>query len=251
MLFSRDEVLSRLESSIISIYKESSTIDNLFVLEGPDGSGKTTLCQRVVSTLKEKGIVAEYVKEPGTTKLGEELRSILLDRKDMLPTNIQFNLFTAARLSLLSYIREFPNTIFILDRYLESTIVYQTITPYLKKIGWYEEECNSLFWLLSNLDFLKLYVNKGILGLPVKTFLLNRNQGAAWKAAIETKNVYEEQGIDFHITVNNSYRLLERILQELPIFHRYVKVDNNGSIEEAENKICEEIISTIEARNIA
>ena len=47
--------------------------------EGIDGSGKTTQSQRITEYLKNFGKTALYIKEPGATKIGEEIRKILLN----------------------------------------------------------------------------------------------------------------------------------------------------------------------------
>ena len=58
---------------------------SLIVLEGNDGAGKTTLAQMLVDkiniTLVTKGYkeMAHYVRTPGGTLLGEDLRNILLN----------------------------------------------------------------------------------------------------------------------------------------------------------------------------
>ena len=49
------------------------------VVEGPDGSGKSTQAARLVSILRETGLEVLEVREPGGTPLGERLRAVLLD----------------------------------------------------------------------------------------------------------------------------------------------------------------------------
>lgn len=49
------------------------------VLEGGDGSGKSTQCARLVATLRERGLDVVATVEPGGTALGRELRRLLLD----------------------------------------------------------------------------------------------------------------------------------------------------------------------------
>lgn len=49
----------------------------IIIIEGPDGSGKTTVAQLLAKSLK-----GEYVRCPGTTPLGEAVRSVLKDKKE-------------------------------------------------------------------------------------------------------------------------------------------------------------------------
>src|SRR3954464_15548519 len=49
------------------------------VLEGGDGSGKSTQCERLIATLRARGLEVVATAEPGGTALGGELRRLLLD----------------------------------------------------------------------------------------------------------------------------------------------------------------------------
>ena len=49
------------------------------VVEGGDGSGKSTQCARLVARLRDRGIDVVETVEPGGTPLGRELRRLLLD----------------------------------------------------------------------------------------------------------------------------------------------------------------------------
>ena len=47
--------------------------------EGPEGGGKTVLARRLADELQRRGHVVRLLREPGGTRVGERLRSILLD----------------------------------------------------------------------------------------------------------------------------------------------------------------------------
>ena len=49
-------------------------------IEGPDGSGKTTQVERLAERLRAAGRPVVVTREPGGTRLGEQLREILLAR---------------------------------------------------------------------------------------------------------------------------------------------------------------------------
>ena len=49
------------------------------VLDGPDGCGKSTQCKMLEEWVNRKGVSTEHFRDPGTTDIGEKIRSILLD----------------------------------------------------------------------------------------------------------------------------------------------------------------------------
>lgn len=67
------------------------------VIEGPNGTGKTTQADLLIDYLAKKGIKAHHIKEPGGSPIGEAIRSVLLD--DTLDRTAMTNtlLFTANR----------------------------------------------------------------------------------------------------------------------------------------------------------
>lgn len=67
------------------------------VIEGPNGTGKTTQADLLIDYLAKKGIKAHHIKEPGGSPIGEAVRSVLLD--DTLDRTAMTNalLFTANR----------------------------------------------------------------------------------------------------------------------------------------------------------
>ena len=48
------------------------------VLEGADGSGKSTQAARLARALEGRGLPVERVRDPGGTPAGEEIRRVLL-----------------------------------------------------------------------------------------------------------------------------------------------------------------------------
>ena len=100
----------------------------LFVLEGCDGSGKTTQVRMVIEWLREIGYQAETFREPGATGVGERIRSILLDPDtDLIPLAELF-LFCAARvrnveINVIPVLERGYHV--ILDRFTPSTLIYQ------------------------------------------------------------------------------------------------------------------------------
>jgi dTMP kinase len=100
----------------------------LIVLEGADGVGKTTQVERLVGRLRESGVPAISLREPGGTPLGERIRGILLDLAgDQVNDRAELLLFLAARAQLAPEVaRELAaGRTVVLDRFFLSTYAYQ------------------------------------------------------------------------------------------------------------------------------
>ena len=95
--------------------------------EGIDGAGKSTQARMLYERLTEDGTNAELVADPGTTRIGQAIREILLANDAPISPAAQMLLFSAARAELAEYIRTqiADNTVIICDRWLLSTLVYQ------------------------------------------------------------------------------------------------------------------------------
>jgi dTMP kinase len=72
------------------------------VLEGLDGCGKSTQAARLVARLQARGRDVLHVREPGSTRLGERVRALLLDPDlgEVAPVSEVF-LYQAARAQLV------------------------------------------------------------------------------------------------------------------------------------------------------
>lgn len=99
------------------------------VLEGIDGTGKTTQAKLLKEYFEEKGYQVELVREPGGTPFAEQIRSLILDpdNKPQSKNTLTF-LFEAARTEIVEgKIRPAleAGKIVICDRFTESTLAYQ------------------------------------------------------------------------------------------------------------------------------
>lgn len=74
-----------------------------FVLDGPDGGGKSTQARALVEFLRARGRTVQHLREPGSTPVGEGLRQTLLSPAtgELLPLT-EVLLFTAARAELIA-----------------------------------------------------------------------------------------------------------------------------------------------------
>ena len=99
------------------------------VLEGPDGAGKSVQARRLAERLDARGLAVTFTREPGGTRLGEQVRQILLDPSDVARGPVaDALLFNAARSQLVPDVIEPAlerGDIVVCDRYATSTMAYQ------------------------------------------------------------------------------------------------------------------------------
>ena len=98
------------------------------VIDGPDGSGKTTQAARLSAWLAAQGESATILREPGATPAGEAIREILLHADVDLTPRTEMLLYQAARAQLVETALEpalAEGQTVILDRYWYSTAAYQ------------------------------------------------------------------------------------------------------------------------------
>lgn len=104
----------------------------LISFEGSEGCGKSTQIQRLKTRLEAAGQSVEVRREPGGTAVGERIRELLQHTKEAsnMTPEAELLLFAASRAQL---VREKikpsldAGNIVILDRFLDSTTVYQGI----------------------------------------------------------------------------------------------------------------------------
>lgn len=98
--------------------------------EGPEGSGKTTQFQRVFAAMQAAGVAVLATREPGGTRIGEQVRDILLNRPEgaVMTAETEALLFSAAR---AQHVREVirpalaAGQTVLCDRFYDSTLAYQ------------------------------------------------------------------------------------------------------------------------------
>jgi dTMP kinase len=100
-------------------------------IEGPEGAGKTTQAARLETWLRDAGLAAIRTREPGGTRLGEQLRDVLLSAPngdgpiDPLADALLFN---AARRQLVAEVIRpalDAGTSVVCARFADSTLAYQ------------------------------------------------------------------------------------------------------------------------------
>jgi dTMP kinase len=97
--------------------------------EGIDGAGKSTQVELLKAFLERQGRTVVVQREPGGTRLGEQVRRLLLEDSDSC-VGAEASLFAAARAELVErVIRPALAAGFdvVLDRYLDSSLAYQGV----------------------------------------------------------------------------------------------------------------------------
>ncbi|MBB1080394.1 dTMP kinase [Limosilactobacillus sp. STM2_1] len=107
-------------------------MDGKFIsFEGPDGAGKTSVIRQIQEELEQQLGEEElmYIREPGGSRISEEIRQLLFDNKntDMDPRT-EALLFAASRRQLV--VSEIipglkAGKVILCDRYIDSSIAYQ------------------------------------------------------------------------------------------------------------------------------
>jgi dTMP kinase len=98
------------------------------VLEGPEGSGKSTLQTPLADRMRACGVDPVVVREPGGTRAGEIARDALLDPAHPVSPLAELFLFLAARAELVSTVIApalAAGRVVLSDRFVLSTDAYQ------------------------------------------------------------------------------------------------------------------------------
>ena len=195
--------------------------------EGIEGCGKTTQVQLLGNYLSSKNQRVLLTEEPGGTKIGRKIRTLLLspeNHMDPLTELLLYNSSRAQHVREVIYPALIQNTIVITDRFVDSTVSYQ---GYARGID------VAIIKALNEIVVpdLKPFVTF-LLDLAVEDGL-ERNRGAQKTDRLELET------IEFHNQVRNGYL---QIAKEEP--DRIKVIDASGSIEEVSKKIIE-VLETV------
>ena len=105
--------------------------------EGIEGSGKSTHCKHAAEYIASKGYEVVLLREPGGTKISEQIRTVLLDKDNAeMCVECELLLYNAARVQLVyeviaPAIKE--GKVVVCDRFFDSTVAYQCFGGSLDK----------------------------------------------------------------------------------------------------------------------
>lgn len=192
--------------------------------EGIDGSGKSTQAKLLIERLNSNSIETCFVREPGGTKISEEIRNILLDdRAEEMSSRTEALLMCASRAQLTKNIitpELKAGKWVIADRYSDSTLAYQGGGRGI-----------DLDWLVRLNNFATFGIE------PDVTFYIDvdPNIGLQRRKNISDDRI-ESAGLEFQNEIRNKY------LEIIDNFsNRCVLVDGKLSIKEISHLVWKEI----------
>ena len=198
-------------------------------LEGPDGSGKTTIANRIVKTLEEKGFSCVHTREPGGIDIAEQIRNVILDPKNTsMDPKTEDLLYAASRRQHLVE-KVFPalkeNKIVICERFLDSSLAYQ---GFGRNLGFDEVLKINEFAIEDCFPDLTIYLD------------INEEEGLKRIGDRAFKDRLDQESIDFHHRVKQGY---DEVLKRFK--DRIVIVNAANSIEEVTNDCVNIILDKI------
>ena len=199
----------------------------LFIsFEGIEGSGKSTQAKILYDFLKQKEYPVILTREPGGTAIGNDIRQILIDKK-----NNQINPLTELMLNFASRIEHLQQVILpalknkqivITDRFYDSTLAYQGFA-----MGVEIETIEKVHQLTINSI------------QPDITFLCDMEVEVAFQRikSRSDNNRYEELSFDFHNKVRNGFL---KIAQDNVSRIKIINANNDVS------KVAEQIVKYLD-----
>lgn len=191
------------------------------VIDGPDGTGKSTLIKNIKKYLAENTIIDNFVfsREPGGTKIGEAIRAILLDVNNAEMTDYtEAYLYAAAR---LQHVEELilPNLAegrhVVSDRFHLASVCYQ---------GYGRQKNVELIKRLNQLAVDMVGEIHYIILMAQPEIGIRRKTGERELDRLEMAS------LDFHRRVYEGYKTM---MKELPCY----EIDASGTEEETFSKV--------------
>ena len=183
-------------------------MSRFITFEGIDGSGKSTQARLLVDYLSGKGSKVFFTKEPGEGKLGEAIRTEILDRRDIeIDPYAELCLFCADR---AQHVRELilpklkDGYTVICDRYYDSTLAYQGSGRGIDPDLVFRMAMASSLGVEPDITF--------FLSIPVERALLRLEDRE------KERNKMDEEPFEFHSRVDRGYReLIEKGIPRIKV----------------------------------
>ena len=205
-------------------------------LEGPDGSGKSLQMTLLKEALTREGYTFIHSREPGGTPIGEQIRKVLLDPSNSaMAAECEAYLYAASRAQhvqekILPALRE--GKIVLLDRFVDSSLVYQGIG---RDLG------------IQKVYDLNLTATGGL--LPDVTFMvyIDYEEGLRRKKAQTGHDLdrLENEQAAFHRKVNEGYLTIAKRFPE-----RIRLIDGTQSVEKVHQQIWALLMELFKEKNI-
>lgn len=207
-----------------------SSGQGLFIaFEGGEGSGKTTQTKLLAAALEEREIDYCLTRQPGGTRLGANLRALLLDRgSEPLSSKAEALLFAADRAEHVEKVIQPALTegkVVICDRYIASTMAYQGYANGLDR-----KTLRTISnWASSDLD-------------PGVTFFLDLDPVVGLERAMRVLMTrFEDKDVSYHEKVRRGFLAQKN--------ESWVTVDAMESIEVIHGKILHYVLGVLDVMN--
>ncbi|PLX15178.1 MAG: dTMP kinase [Salinivirgaceae bacterium] len=227
-------------------------MNKFLVLEGLDGSGKSTQVEMLKNYLDNNGVNYKFLHFPQTNApyFGEQIARFLrgeFGKADEVDPYLVAMMYAGDRFSAAEDIRQWLSigTLVVVDRYVMSNIAFQCA----KLID--ESEKEKLRKWIFNFEYNYYQIPKPSLSIfldaPmsfVSNNLVNDRQGDDREYLQGKQDIHEEK-IDFQVTVRNEY--LKAI--ELDNSFKYINCDTEGKMKQPE-VIFNELLKVLQESNI-
>jgi dTMP kinase len=198
----------------------------LFVFEGIEGTGKTTLINYISNYLRKKKIPFISIREPGGNKNSEIIRKIILNKKNKFNSFTDLMLYFAARSENIEKIinKYYGKKIILIDRFTDSTLAYQHYGMNLDKILIKKVNRMLLKKIVPQTTFLNIVSEKNL----KKRLKLRKN-----------KNRYDNFKIKFYKKVQNGFLKLSKNKSN------YILINSNNELVKNKKKVLNHILKFI------
>lgn len=184
------------------------------VLEGPDGSGKSSVSDIVCEKLKEKGYEVVHTREPGGIEIAEEIRNIILDPKNTsMDAKTEALLYAASRRQhLVEKVvpAKSQGKIVICERFVYSSLAYQ---GYGRGLGFDEILKINDFAIGSDYPDMTIYLD------------INEEVGLKRIESRTFKDRLDKESLSFHHLVNEGYREVLRRFKDTKVVDASKSID--------------------------
>jgi dTMP kinase len=200
-------------------------------LEGVEGSGKSTIINFIKDSLETSGKKVVVTREPGGIDIAEQIRSVILDRKNTkMEGRTEALLYAAARRQhlvekVIPSLKE--GNIVLCDRFIDSSLAYQ---GYARGLGINEVYSVNKFAIEGVMPDLTLYLD---LDPQIGLSRIAKNKG-------REINRLDLEEINFHLNVREGY---EEVFKMFP--ERMVRINANQEVEKVFADINEVLVERL------
>jgi dTMP kinase len=203
-------------------------------VEGPEGAGKTTIINMLANGLKAEGYQVLQTREPGGIEIAEQIRGVILDKKNTkMDPRTEALLYAAARRQhLVEKVKPAleKGYLILCDRFIDSSLAYQ---GYARGLGIEEVFSINSFAIEGMMPKLTLYFD-----IEPEDGLERINQHKGREV-----NRLDLENLDFHHKVREGYLKLMELYPD-----RIYKVEASKSVDDVYKQAEAKLKEVLEAK---